>query len=296
MTVNGVSYFGASYCGQDCFYDTAPISTEGSNDFIEFDLDRTEKLIDWRDDYISKARFSLSVPSAGDPKDVTGGDDITWLSYSLETDGLHVSDSVMRVTDPGSIEDDDPSNDALKAFETYEAGETYRSHVTIMIDNSYRNEDGGKAHFADKVVAIEPELGALTDDSSLPNMVHGYVYFTVPEPESDALAEGIRVLMNVATGDSAKWPVSVAAYDADADGTVTGKDAVKLLTEGAKTLGSDCKVLVSSYDKNGRSLKTLVLSDGGNVKKSDFTGAAKIKVFFLDGQYRPMRKAIEQTL
>ena len=296
LTVNGVSYLGAAYCGQDCFYDTAPLSSEGSDDFIDFDLDPTEKLIDWRDDYVSKVRFSLSVPGAGDPKDVTGGDDITNLNYTLDTEGLQISDSVMRVTDMDSIEDDDPSNDALEAFETYEADETYRSSVTLVINSFYRNEDGGRARFADKVTVIEPELGALTDDSHLPNLLYGYVYFTVSEPESDALADGIQVLMNVATGDSAKWPVSPATHDADADGAVTGKDAVKLLMQGAKALDTDCKVLVSSYDKNGRSLKTLVLFEGGNVQKSDFTGAARIKVFFVDGQFRPMRNAIERML
>ena len=291
LTVNGVSYLGAAFCGRDYFYSTAPISSADSDDFIDFELDRTEKLIDWRDDYVSSVRFSLTVPNAGDPKDVTGSDDIVLLRYTVETVGLQVSDSVRRVTDVGTIEDNNPSNDALEDFETYEAGETYRSCVTFVIQSFYRNEDSSRVRFADTVTVVEPELGALTDASHLPYYFYGYVYFTIPESETDTLRDGLQALMNAATGDEAKWPVT-AAHDADGDGSVTGKDAVILLRQAAGEMGAD-RVLVAAYDENGQILKTLELAAGGTVRKSDFTDAHTIKVFFVDAQFRPVRKAVE---
>ncbi|MBQ4371430.1 MAG: hypothetical protein II803_03355, partial [Firmicutes bacterium] len=170
LNVNGARYSGASLCGREVFFNAEPVS-EGSvyNDYIDFELDPTGILINWRDEYLTSAVFSVDVPAAGQPKDVTGDGDLPTLFYTVITDGVKISgDTVRHVTDPSSVSDSDPSNDAVEDFTAYEAGETYRDRIWLVIDSSYRNDMLGRAWFADDVKAVEPELRTVSDGSSLP--------------------------------------------------------------------------------------------------------------------------------
>ena len=183
ITVNGTTYYGASYCDVDYFSDEKPVSSgDKTDDYIELDMDPTGMIIDPRDEYLSHVVFSLNVPSAGAPKDMSASEIMT-LDCDILTDGVIAGgDSVRHVTDPSTITDKDPSNDAFEDFATYKAGEWYRDNVYLLLDRNYTTVKGGRAYFADSVVAIEPELGTLTDDRSAPyGTVNAYVYFQVEE-------------------------------------------------------------------------------------------------------------------
>ncbi len=184
ITVNGVEYFGVDYCGQQrsYYYDSEPVSKGGTDDFLKLNLTPTEKIIDWRDEYISRAVFILDVPSDGDPRDMTPEDELTLLNCTVLTDGVIVSNAVKHVTDLSTIKDTNISNDKLEDFETYKEGETYRASLWLMIDSSYKTSLGGKAYFADQATAVEPELGALTGER-YSSYIMGYVYFTATEKE-----------------------------------------------------------------------------------------------------------------
>jgi len=188
ITVNGVDYYGVDYCGKqrDYFMDREPLSEGGRYDYIEMHLTPTEKIIDWRDEYINRAVFILDVPSDGDQRDMTPEDELTLLNCTVLTDGVIVSNTVKHVTDLSTIKDSNISNDKLEDFETYKEGETYRASIMLVIDSSYKTSLGGKAYFADQATAIEPELGALTGER-YSSYIMGYVYFTVGE-ESDAIS------------------------------------------------------------------------------------------------------------
>ena len=198
ITVNGFKYRGADSCGRqrDYFLNSEPLSEGGKYDFVELVLTPTEKIIDQRDDCISCAVFCLDVPAAGDPKDMTPGNAITYLSYSDVTDGIALMDNVMHVTDPGTVNDAVTSNDALEDFTVYEAGETYRAEIWVMIDTGYTTPRGGKAFFADKVTVIEPELRTLSGVLQY-YYVPAYVYFTVDTPEGTY--EGSEIVFTYAS-------------------------------------------------------------------------------------------------
>ena len=91
-----------------------------------------------------------------------------------------------HVADHDSILDSDPSNDVLEDFETYEAGETYRSAVWLIADSEYVNSAGGKVYLSQdpKATVQNPEHKTLTNTEYLDNgILIAYVYFTVAEPE-----------------------------------------------------------------------------------------------------------------
>ena len=91
-----------------------------------------------------------------------------------------------HVADHDSILDSDPSNDVLEDFETYEAGETYRSAVWLIADSDYVNSVGGKVYLSrdPKAKAQNPEHKTLTGDEYLDNgILIAYVYFTIGEPD-----------------------------------------------------------------------------------------------------------------
>ena len=270
ITVNDVTYFGA-YCGRTTFYDTEPVSAgDKSEDFIDLDMDPTGKIIDWRDEYISYVLFSVDTPFAGDPKDVTGEGDSVQLDYSVATDGITVgSDSVYRVTDLSTIKDKDPGNDALEEdFTAYELGETYRAQIYLLVDRYYKTPAGGTAHFADTVVAVEPELGAITRVQY--SLVYAYVYFTVTEERK----EPPKVIF---TGGSFDEKLTVSL-------------------EKSEDLEGPVYLIAAAYDDKGRMLgaERLEASFTDNKAEETFTfkavtgKIARARVYALDADSRPL--------
>ena len=179
ITINGMTYYGATYCGKDTFFDAEPVSSgDKSYDFIDLDMERSEKLIDWRDDYLDRVMFNLDIPNAGSKKQKI--DDISWMPLSSEQEGvLFLGNSVMHVTDISSIKDDDPANDKTEDFSTYQAGEIYRYSIHINKQFSYRNAHGGQLYFTESTQAMEPEHRTLTDSKSADSgYITAFVYFT----------------------------------------------------------------------------------------------------------------------
>ncbi|MBQ1907252.1 MAG: hypothetical protein II173_03680 [Firmicutes bacterium] len=254
ITVNGVDHYGADYCGRDYTF-SEPLSAAGRYDVIWLYLDPTEKIIDWRDEYISSAVFSLEVPSPGDPKDVTPDSELSTLNLTPLTDGIILTDSVEHVTDVSTIRDRNTSNDAVEDFESYELGETYRDTVWILIDNSYTTPFGGRAFFADKVTAVEPELGAISG-AKIANYVMAYVYFTVGDPES----------IHPSTGGGSLYG------DVDLDGDVDAADLTALARHVAKI----------SMISNAGALANADVTKDGSIDAQDLTRLARFVSKIID--------------
>lgn len=179
ITINGMTYYGATYCGQDTFFDAEPVSSgDKSYDFIDLDMERSEKLIDWRDDYLDRVMFNLDIPNAGSKKQKI--DDINWMPLSSEQEGVLFSgNSVTHITDINCVKDDDPANDKTEDFSTYQAGEIYRYSIHINKQFSYRNAHGGQLYFTESTQAMEPEHRTLTDSKSADSgYITAFVYFT----------------------------------------------------------------------------------------------------------------------
>lgn len=227
ITVNGVEYFGVDYCGQQrsYYYDSEPVSKGGTDDFLRLYLTPTEKIIDWRDEYITHAAIEIDVPKPGDPKDASPDWD-KLLDVRFITEGLLktvYSNEVKHVTDLSTINDQNTSNDALEDFETYKEGETYRYNIGIIVDSTAATPNGGRYYFADNVKMVEPELGAITNTAALEyGILYGYVYFTV---NPDASGFGVASTLSG----------TVTSYGDEA-GTVTIKLIPKGATEAAYSL------------------------------------------------------------
>jgi hypothetical protein len=220
ITVNGVEYFGVDYCGQQrsYYYDSEPVSKGGTDDFLKLNLTPTEKIIDWRDEYITHAAIEIDVPKPGDPKDASPDAD-KLLDVRFITEGILktvYSNEVKHVTDLNTINDQNTSNDAVEDFKTYQEGETYRYDIGIIVDSTAATPNGGRYYFADNVKMVEPELGAITNTAALQyGILYGYVYFTV-QPN----ASGFGVASTLSG--------TVTSYGDEA-GTVT----IKLIPKGA---------------------------------------------------------------
>ena len=187
IAVGDTVYYGATYCGRDYFYDDwQPVSEAQKNkDWIILKLDSSEKLMDWRDEYLDRVTFNLEIPQAGDPRNAIGNES-KLLNCTMENEGIdYYMDSLKRVTDLSTIEDETWSNDALEDFTTFEEGKTYRAGIYLLRKSGYTNALGGKVLFAESVKAYEPELGCLSSDAYVQyGMVYAVVYFTVPVPEA----------------------------------------------------------------------------------------------------------------
>ena len=190
---------------------------------------------------------------------------------TVMTEGVSIADTVRHITDISSIRDDNAANDTTEDFAEYGMDETYRATVYLPIDSSYVTPYGGKACYADDpVLAIEPELGAITDDSDAGHgLVIAYVYFTVTE-EYDPM----RVVF---IGETFKENLSVSLIKA-------------ANLEGAVYL------IAAAYDEKGRML-------GAERREASFTGVeatedftfksvtgkiAWAKVFAVDADFKPL--------
>ena len=187
ITVNGETYYSGIYCSRERngFYDTAPVSTgDKSDDYITLDMDQTDLIIDWKDEYLNRVIFTIDEPKAGQSKDTMPDDVTAQLGYNILTDGITFGgDNVWHITDISTIKDDDYSNDSREDdFETYEVGETYRYDVWLLADDKYTNSLGGKVYFANDVTATDPDHSTLTDKTYInSNMIRAICYFTISE-------------------------------------------------------------------------------------------------------------------
>ena len=276
ITVNGVDYFGVYYCGQErsYFYDSEPVSRGGTDDYIMLMLTPTEKIIDWRDEYISRAVFNLDVPMAGDPKKVSA-EPYRMLDCTFVTDGLlFYSDNVQHVTDLSTIRDQNTSNDTVEDFTTYEAGETYRYDIGIIVDSTATTPNGGRYYFADNIKMVEPELGAITNTAALEyGILYGYVYFTADaggDPVSAPVITTQPTSQTAAVGSTATLKVTAAGTgtlsyqwqykqkSASTWSNASGKTATWNLTVASVHYGFDFRCVVT--DGNGNSTNSVTVA------------------------------------
>ena len=191
ITINGESYYGADYCGRKDFFENEPVSAgDHSKDYFECYLHSTP-LINPNNEYIDCVVFNLEEPVAGEQKDVTP-EVISNLYCTVQTYGVGFGgDGVYHITDTDTIKDNDYTNDAKEDFATYEAGETYRYSVWLVLDSSYTNTEGGKAFFSPygPVTAVDPEHKTLVNNSTIEyNYMVAYCYFTVSEADQTVKA------------------------------------------------------------------------------------------------------------
>ena len=165
----------------------------------------------------------------------------------------------MHVTDYDSIKDDNPLNDKLEDFTTYQANETYRYAIGLFANTrGYTTQYGGKVYFAEQVTVVEPEHRTLTNTDNLSyGLVYGYIYFTVSETEAGGIGGGpligdVNQDGSVDATDRmilsrylAKWDgyaakiKSMDAADIDRNGLVEAKDRMILARYLAKWTGYD---------------------------------------------------------